>query len=181
MSNEPATPASPAASEAKDSSPFYAFDVEAIDGVRTNLAPYKGQAVLVVNVASKCGFTKQYAGLQKLHEAYRGRGLAVIGFPSNDFLGQEPGTNAEIQQFCSLKFGVDFPLYAKIHVKGKDKHPLYAWLIDKALHPQTGDVSWNFNKYLIGKDGNLLAHFGSRTAPDAPELIEAVEKALKPQ
>lgn len=176
--SEPAGPRNPATPAVP--SPVYAFDVETIDGVRTNLAPYRGQAVLIVNVASKCGFTKQYAGLQKLYETYRGRGLAVLGFPSNDFLGQEPGSNAEIKTFCTLEFGVTFPLYGKVRVKGKDKHPLYAWLTDRALHPQTAEVSWNFNKYLLGRDGRLLEHFGSRTAPDAPELAAAIEKALAP-
>jgi glutathione peroxidase len=161
--------------------PFYTFEVETIGGTRTNLGPYSGQAVLVVNVASKCGFTKQYSGLQKLYETYRERGLVILGFPSNDFLGQEPGTNADIQQFCSLTYGVSFPLFAKIRVKGEGKHPLYAWLTDNTLHPGLGgEVSWNFNKFLVGRDGTLVARFGSRTAPDAPELIEAVETALKP-
>jgi glutathione peroxidase len=160
---------------------FYTFEVETIDGTRTTLAPYRGQVALVVNVASKCGFTKQYEGLQKLYEDYRGRGLVLLGFPSNDFMGQEPGTNAEIRQFCSLNFGVTFPLFAKIKVKGEDKHPLFGWLTDNALHPgMGGEVSWNFNKFLIGRDGKLVARFGSRTTPDAAELTEAVEQALKP-
>ncbi len=159
---------------------FYTFDVETIDGAVTNLMPYRGQVVLVVNVASRCGFTKQYAALQKLYEAYRARGLVVLGFPSNDFLGQEPGTNEEIKQFCSVNFGVTFPMFAKIRVKGKSAHPLYAWLTDKTLHPNTADVSWNFNKFLIGRDGNFLAYFGSRTTPDDPDLIAAIEKALQP-
>ena len=157
----------------------YAFEVETLDGVRTNLAPYKGQVALVVNVASKCGFTRQYAGLQSLYETYRGRGLVVLGFPSNDFMGQEPGTNAEIQRFCSLTYGVTFPLFAKISVKGEAQHPLYAWLTDPALHPGlSGEVSWNFNKFLLGRDGALLARFGSRTAPDDPALLAAIEQAL---
>ena len=160
---------------------FYTFDVETIDGIRTNLAPFQGQAVLVVNVASKCGFTKQYAGLQRLYETYRARGLVLLGFPSNDFMGQEPGSNSEIRQFCTLNFGVTFPLFAKIQVKGAGKHPLYAWLTDDTLHPGLGgEVSWNFNKFLVGRDGRLLARFGSRTAPDAPELVAAIEQALKP-
>lgn len=160
---------------------FYAFEVETIDGARATLAPYRGKVVLVVNVASKCGFTKQYAGLQKLYETYRERGLVLLGFPSNDFMGQEPGTNAEIRQFCTLSFGVTFPLFAKIKVKGDAKHPLFGWLTDGALHPgMGGEVSWNFNKFLIGRDGRLVARFGSRTAPDAAELVEAVEQALKP-
>lgn len=166
---------------AADLPPFYAFEVETIDGARATLAPYRGRVVLVVNVASKCGFTKQYAGLQKLYETYRERGLVLLGFPSNDFMGQEPGTNAEIRQFCTLNFGVTFPLFAKIRVKGEGQHPLFGWLTDEALHPgMGGEVSWNFNKFLIGRDGRLVARFGSRTAPDAAELVAAVEQALKP-
>jgi len=169
----------PVQSTGDSRSAFYAFAVETIDGAATNLAPYRGQVVLAVNVASKCGFTKQYAGLQKLYEAYRPKGLVVLGFPSNDFLGQEPGSNAEIQQFCSLTFGVTFPLFAKIHVTGKEKHPLFVWLTDGAVHPGLGgEVSWNFNKFVIGRDGRLLARFGSRTTPDDAELIAAIEQAL---
>ena len=171
----------PLAPVASGVSAFYGFDVETIDGVRTNLAPYRGKVALVVNVASKCGFTKQYAGLQKLYETYRERGLVLLGFPSNDFMGQEPGTNAEIQQFCSLNFGVTFPLFAKISVKGAAKHPLFGWLTDNTLHPGLGgEVSWNFNKFLIGRDGTLVARFGSRTEPDAAELAKAIEQALTP-
>jgi len=141
--------------------PFYGFAVETIDGVRTNLAPYRGQVALVVNVASRCGFTKQYAGLQKLYESYRARGFAVLGFPCNDFMGQEPGTHEEIRAFCSVNFGVTFPLYAKIHVKGAEKHPLFAWLTDGTRHPGLGgEVAWNFTKFLVGRDGSLLARFG---------------------
>ena len=158
---------------------FYTFPVETMDNTLTNLAAYRGQAVLIVNVASKCGFTKQYAGLQKLYETYRARGFAVLGFPSNDFLGQEPGTHAEIQQFCSPTYGVTFPLFAKISVKGPAKHPLYVWLTDNTLHPGLGgEVTWNFNKFLIGRDGRILARFGSRTDPGDEELVAAVEQAL---
>jgi glutathione peroxidase len=170
-------------SRAAPSAPaFYTFEVETIDGTRTNLALYQGKVVLVMNVASKCGFTKQYAGLQKLYETYRERGLVLLGFPSNDFLGQEPGTNEEIQQFCSLNYGVTFPIFGKIKVKGDEKHRLYAWLTDNTLHPGLGgEVSWNFNKFLVGRDGTLIARFGSRTTPDAPDLIAAIEKALQPK
>lgn len=160
---------------------FHTFEAAAIDGTPVRLDAYKDKAVLVVNVASRCGFTKQYAGLQSLYENYRARGLVVLGFPSNDFMGQEPGTDEEIRQFCTGTFGVTFPLFAKIRVKGDDKHPLFAWLTDGTLHPGLGgEVSWNFNKFLVGRDGALLARFGSRTAPDAPELIAAIEKALAP-
>ena len=156
------------------------FTVKDIDGNDVSLAGYKGQVLLVVNVASKCGFTRQYAGLEKLYQAWKDRGFVVLGFPANNFMGQEPGTEAEIKQFCSLKYGVTFPMFSKISVKGKTIHPLYAFLTDKKLHPDTGGaISWNFNKFLIGRDGKILARFGSRTEPDDQELIAAIEKALK--
>ncbi len=153
----------------------YEFTLNTIDGKPQSLSAYKGKVLLIVNTASKCGFTPQYAGLQALYEKYKDRGLIVLGFPANNFLGQEPGTNGEIQQFCSLKFNVTFPLFEKISVKGGDIHPLYAWL---TAHPNGDKISWNFNKFLIGRDGDVIAHFGSRTAPDAEELNAAVEKAL---
>jgi glutathione peroxidase len=153
----------------------YDFTAETIDGQPKPLSAYKGQVLLIVNTASKCGFTKQYAGLEPLYEKYKDRGLVVLGFPANNFMGQEPGTNEEIQQFCSLKYNVTFPMFGKISVKGSDMHPLYAWL---TAHPNGAPVSWNFNKFLIGRDGNLIAHFGSRTAPESEELIAAIEKAL---
>ncbi len=153
----------------------YDLTVESIEGKPQPLSAYKGQVLLIVNTASKCGFTKQYAQLQPLYEKYKEKGFAVLGFPANNFMGQEPGTNEEIQQFCTTKFNVTFPMFGKISVKGKDIHPLYAWL---TAHPNGAPVSWNFNKFLIGRDGNLIAHFGSRTEPDAAELIAAIEKAL---
>lgn len=154
----------------------YDFPVETIAGKPQSLSIYKGQVLLVVNTASKCGFTKQYAGLQSLYEKYKDRGLVVMGFPSNNFGGQEPGTNEEIQQFCTTRFNVTFPMFGKVSVKGGDMHPLYVWLTS---HPNGAAVSWNFNKFLIGRDGNLIAHFGSRAAPESEELNAAIEKALK--
>ena len=153
----------------------YEFSAARIDGTPQSLSIYKGQVLLIVNTASRCGFTKQYAGLQELYEKYKERGLAVLGFPANNFGGQEPGTNEEIQQFCSLKFNVTFPMFGKISVKGGDIHPLYAWL---TADPNGAPVSWNFNKFLIGRDGKLIAHFGSRTKPDDAELTAAIESAL---
>ncbi len=153
----------------------YDFSAGTIAGEPQNLSEYNGRVLLIVNTASKCGFTKQYAGLQELYEKYKDRGLVVLGFPANNFMGQEPGSNAEIQQFCSTRFNVTFPMFGKISVKGKDIHPLYAWLTG---HPNGGHVSWNFNKFLIGRDGGLIGHFESRTAPNDPELIRAVEAAL---
>jgi glutathione peroxidase len=153
----------------------YVFSADTLTGGPQSLSEYKGKVLLIVNTASKCGFTKQYAGLQELYEKQKDRGLVVIGFPANNFGAQEPGTNAEIAQFCSAKFSVTFPMFGKISVKGKNVHPLYAWLTN---HPNGDKVSWNFNKFLIGRDGELIAHFGSRTAPDAAELTAAIEKAL---
>ena len=159
---------------------LYDFTLKDIDGRDRSLAEFKGQVLLLVNVASKCGFTKQYAGLEKLHQAYKDRGFVVLGFPANNFMGQEPGTEAEIKSFCSLNYGVTFPMFSKISVKGKTIHPLYAYLTDEELHPGSGGaVGWNFNKFLVGPDGKVLAHYGSRTAPEDPELAAAIEAALQ--
>jgi glutathione peroxidase len=154
--------------------------VKQIDGTATTLGGYKGQVMLIVNVASRCGFTGQYAGLQKLYETYKERGLTVLGFPANDFLGQEPGSNAEIAQFCSSKYHVTFPLFEKIVVTGSDMHPLYKYLTEKETNPEfAGKLTWNFNKFLIGRDGRILARFGSRTEPEHKVVIAALEKALE--
>ena len=159
---------------------IYDFTMKDIDGQDVSLADYKGKVLLVVNVASKCGFTKQYAGLEKLYKAQADKGLVVLGFPANNFMGQEPGTEAEIKSFCTLNYGVTFPMFAKISVKGKEIHPLYAFLTSKGLHPEAGGaVSWNFNKFLVGRDGAVLAHYGSRTTPDDKELAAAIEQALQ--
>jgi glutathione peroxidase len=159
----------------------YGFKAADIDGREVSLGDYKGKVLLVVNVASRCGFTSQYAGLQALYERYKDRGLVVMGFPANDFLGQEPGSNEEIKTFCSTKFNVTFPMFAKIEVKGDAMHPLYAWLTDEKIHPKTGGkISWNFNKFLLGRDGNVIERFGSRTTPDDKALVTAVEGALTP-
>ncbi|MBA4389114.1 MAG: glutathione peroxidase [Verrucomicrobia bacterium] len=156
------------------------FTMRDIDGKDTSLSVFKGKVLLLVNVASKCGFTGQYAGLEKLHNTYTNRGFAVLGFPANDFLGQEPGTDAEIKSFCTLTYGVSFPMFSKISVKGKSMHPLYTFLTSKETNPSFGgSISWNFNKFLIGRDGAILARFGSTTKPDDKGLIEAIEKALK--
>ena len=153
----------------------YDFTVNTIEGKSQSLSIYKGKVLLIVNTASKCGFTGQYAGLQALYEKDQGRGLVVLGFPANDFLGQEPGSNEEIQQFCSTRFNVTFPMFEKISVKGKSIHPLYAWLTSD---PNGAPVSWNFNKFLIGRDGKVITHFGSRTKPDSEELAAAIDRAL---
>lgn len=161
---------------------LYSFTMQDIDGKSVSLADYKGKVLLVVNVASKCGFTGQYAGLETLYRRYRDRGLVILGFPANDFLRQEPGSDVEIKTFCTLKYGVTFPLFSKISVKGSGMHPLYQYLTAKETNPQfAGAISWNFNKFLVGRDGIILARFGSLTAPEDRKLGEAVEKALAPQ
>ena len=153
---------------------LWAFAPTSLEGQPAPLATWKGQVALVVNTASKCGLTPQYEGLQKLYDAYRERGFVVLGFPSNDFMGQEPGTAAEIREFCTLKYHVTFPLFAKVKVKGPDKDGLYAWLTGGGLEEPT----WNFTKYLVGRDGRVIARFGPKTTPDDPGLQAAIEKAL---
>jgi glutathione peroxidase len=156
---------------------LYTIGVKDIDGQATTLAPYRGRVLLVVNVASECGYTPQYQGLETVFAKYQTRGLTVLGFPCNQFGGQEPGTNAEIKQFCSLNFHVTFPLFDKIDVNGAQRHPLYAALAGKGS-PFPGDISWNFNKFLIGRDGKILQRFDSAAEPDSPEVIKAIEAAL---
>ncbi len=136
--------------------------------------------LLLVNVASKCGFTPQYEGLEALYEKYRSQGLVVIGFPANNFGGQEPGTNEEIKTFCSRTYHVSFPMYTKVSVKGDDKTPLYQFLTDKDANPATGgDIGWNFTKFLVDRNGKVIARFNSQIKPDSPEVIGAIEQALK--
>ncbi len=147
------------------------------NGKDTSLKAYDGKVLLVVNVASKCGLTPQYRELQAVHDKYKAKGFSVLGFPCNDFAGQEPGTNEEIKQFCSTKYNVTFPLFDKLHVKGAEQHPLYAALSGKSS-PFPGDVKWNFGKFLVGKDGKILQRFEPKVTPDSPEVIEAIEKAL---
>ncbi len=153
---------------------FHDFTMKTIDGQEQSLGAYEGKAALVVNVASKCGLTPQYEGLEKLHEKYEG--LAVLGFPCNQFGAQEPGTEGEIQEFCTTNYGVQFPMFAKIEVNGEGAHPLYRWLKEEAA--DHGDIEWNFAKFLIGKDGTLLARFAPTVAPDSPELVQAIERAI---
>ena len=157
---------------------LYDIPLKDIKGKDTTLKPYEGKVMLIVNVASKCGNTKQYTELQQLHETFKKNGLAVLAFPCKDFGGQEPGTNDEIQEFCSSKYSVSFPLFDKVTVKGPDKHPLYQALSGPDS-PFPGDVKWNFGKFLVGKDGKILARFEPKTKPDAPEVIEAIKTALK--
>ena len=160
-------------------SSVHEFTLAAIDGTPTPLAHYKGKVMLIVNVASQCGYTYQYEGLQALYVKYKDQGLVVAGFPANNFGEQEPGTNAEIGAFCKSKFGVTFPMFAKISVAGKDKAPLYQFLTDKTLNPKTGgEIPWNFTKYLVDRNGKVLARFDAPVEPESKELTSAIERAL---
>jgi glutathione peroxidase len=151
--------------------------VKDIDGKETTMKTYQGKVLLIVNVASKCGFTPQYTALEALQEKYKDKGFAVLGFPCNQFGHQEPGTNEEIKKFCSTRYDVTFPLFDKIEVNGPNRHPLYVALAGKDS-PFPGDIKWNFTKFLIGRDGKILKRFESRTKPDAPEVTSAIEDAL---
>jgi glutathione peroxidase len=155
------------------------FRVKSIDGKDVDLCSYKGNVVLIVNVASKCGLTPQYDGLEALNKKYHDKGLRILGFPANNFGSQEPGSNEEIQQFCKLKYGVSFDMFSKISVKGDDTADLYKYLTagggDTAI---AGEVKWNFQKYLVDRNGKLVAVFSPKTEPDAPELVTAIEKLL---
>ncbi|MFD5911993.1 glutathione peroxidase [Streptomyces massasporeus] len=157
------------------------LDVEigALQGGPADLSQYAGKAVLVVNVASKCGLTPQYTGLEKLHEQYAGRGFSVLGVPCNQFLGQEPGSADEIAEFCSATYGVTFPLTEKVEVNGDGRHPLYDRLTGFAdAEGHTGDIRWNFEKFLIGRDGRVVARFSPQTEPDSAEVVAAIEAQL---
>ena len=164
----------------------YDIPVKRIDGADASLGDYKGKVILVVNVASKCGLTPQYDGLEQLYETYGDKGLVVAGFPANEFGAQEPGSNAEIADFCETRFNIKFPMFEKIVVKGEGIHPLYATLT-KAVPvaegageraPADGSVMWNFEKFLIGRDGLIFARFAPQTKPDDPSVLEAMERAL---
>jgi glutathione peroxidase len=164
-----------AASAARADAPL-SGEMKSIDGKPVDLAGYKGKVVLVVNVASRCGYTKQYAGMQKLFDTYKDKGFVILGFPANDFGAQEPGTDAEIAEFCSTKYGVTFPMFSKITVKGPEKAALYKSLTD-AADPK-GEVAWNFEKFLIGKDGAVIGRYKSGVSPESGELAAAIEAAL---
>ena len=158
----------------------YDFTMKSIDGKEVKLSNYRGKVVMIVNVASRCGFTPQYEGLQKVYQKYEGQGFVILGFPANNFMGQEPGTDEEIKTFCSMKYNVTFPLFSKISVKGSDIHPLYRFLTDKSTDPDFGgDISWNFNKFLIDKNGKIAARFSSPDKPESDKVIQAIETALK--
>jgi glutathione peroxidase len=151
--------------------------IKDISGKETSLKAYDGKVLLIVNVASKCGFTPQYKSLEATHRKFKDQGFAVLGFPCNDFGAQEPGTNEEIKEFCSSKYDVTFPLFDKLHVKGPQQHPLYTALSGKDS-PFPGDVKWNFGKFLVGRDGTILKRWDSKTTPDSEEITRAITEAL---
>lgn len=157
----------------------YDFSMKNIDGQDIKLDAYKGKVVMIVNVASKCGYTPQYEGLEAIYKKYKDQGFEILGFPANNFMGQEPGTEKEIKEFCSTKYGVTFPMFAKISVTGADQHPLYTFLTSKQSNPEFGgDISWNFNKFLLDRSGKVVARFGSKDKPEDAAVIGAVEKYL---
>jgi glutathione peroxidase len=161
------------------STSIYSFTMDSIDGKPVSLGSFSGKVVLVVNVASKCGFTPQYAALESLYEKYKDRGFIIIGVPANNFMSQEPGTNEEIKKFCSNKYNVTFPMMSKVSVKGDDKAPLYTFLTDKSSDPQFGgDIKWNFTKFLFDRSGNIVARFEPATTPDSQQVTAAIEAAL---
>jgi glutathione peroxidase len=157
---------------------LYDIPLTLIDGTETTFGTYRGKTVLVVNVASKCGFTPQYAGLEALYERYKDAGLVVLGLPCNQFMGQEPGTEADIQEFCEVNFGVSFPLTTKVDVRGKHQHPLYAELTTFKHGVLPGLVKWNFEKFLVNSEGAIVDRFASAVEPESPELVAAIEKSL---
>src|SRR5688572_4697095 len=175
---DPSTAPAPADKEGKPVSPLD-FKLKTIDGEELDLSQYKGKPVLLVNVASQCGLTKQYNALQATYEKYKDKGLVVVGIPANNFGSQEPGTEAQIKEFCTNKYNVTFPMSSKISVKGDDKHELYKFLTEGKVAEEFGDdIEWNFAKFLVDRNGNVMARFASKTKPDAPQVTQAIEKAL---
>ena len=154
----------------------YDFKVQTIDGQEKSLADFKGQAILIVNTASKCGYTPQYKSLESLYEKYKDKGLTVLGFPANNFMFQEPGTNAEIKNFCFLNYKVSFPMFSKISVSGPDMAPLYKYLT--AESGRNGPIKWNFTKFLVASDGNVIARYEPKTDPLNPEVVAKIEESL---
>lgn len=158
---------------------IYGFNMNDIEGKSVSLEQYRGKVLMLVNVASKCGLTPQYEGLEKLYRTYKDRGLVILGFPANNFAGQEPGTNEEIKSFCSLNYNVTFPLFSKISVKGADIHPLFKFLTDQETNPRFGgEIKWNFNKFLVDKNGQIIARFEPQVKPESEQVAQSVENAL---
>ncbi len=168
-----------AASAAHAGDSVYDYKVKDIEGKDVDLSDYKDKVLLIVNVASRCGATPQYGQLVELQKTYKDKGLVVLGFPANNFGGQEPGSNEEIKEFCESTYQVDFPMFAKVSVKGDDKAPLFEYLTSAENPDKQGDIGWNFEKFLIGKDGKLLRRFKTGTAPDTAEVAEAIDAATK--
>jgi glutathione peroxidase len=158
---------------------FYDFTLPLLNGTDAPLAAYRGKVVLVVNVASRCGFTPQYSALESIYEKYKDQGFVIIGFPANNFAGQEPGTNEEIAKFCTGKYNVTFPVYGKISVKGDDQAPLYSFLTKDANPKVAGDIKWNFTKFLVDRNGSVVERFEPPVTPDSPEVVSAIEAQLK--
>jgi glutathione peroxidase len=158
---------------------IYGFTLNSIDGSPAPLAEYKGKVVLLVNVASQCGYTPQYSALEAVYEKYKDRGFVILGFPANNFGAQEPGTNEEIKTFCTRKYSVKFPMYSKISVKGADQAPLYAYLTKETPTGIAGEIKWNFTKFLVDRDGKVVQRFESAVTPDSKEVVAAIEKELK--
>jgi glutathione peroxidase len=157
----------------------YSFTLDSIDGKPSPLADYKGKVVMLVNVASKCGYTPQYSALEAVYEKYKGQGFVILGFPANNFGAQEPGSNEEIKTFCTRKYNVTFPMYSKISVKGADQAPLYAYLTKETGAGLAGEIKWNFTKFLVDRDGKVVQRFEPAVTPDSKEVTEAIEKQLK--
>jgi glutathione peroxidase len=156
------------------------FTLNSIDGQPAPLSQYRGKVLLIVNVASQCGYTPQYAGLEAIYEKYKDKGFAILGFPANNFKAQEPGSDEEIKTFCTRKYNVTFPMYSKISVAGVDKAPLYQFLTDKLANPSTGgEIKWNFTKFLVGKDGKVLQRFEPAVTPESQDVVSAIEAALR--
>lgn len=159
---------------------IYDFSLKDIDRKEVSLGQYRGKVVLMVNVASRCGYTPQYEALQKVYLKYKDRGFVILGFPANNFMAQEPGTDEEIKTFCSTKYNVTFPIFSKISVKGDDIHPLYKFLTSKETNPDFGgDIKWNFSKFLLDKSGKIIARFEPKVTPESDPVIQAIEKALQ--
>ena len=157
----------------------YGFTLNSIDGKPSPLADYKGKVVLLVNVASQCGYTPQYSGLEATYEKYKDQGFVILGFPANNFGAQEPGTNEEIKTFCTRKYSVTFPMYSKISVKGADQAPLYSYLTKETGPGIAGEIKWNFTKFLVDRDGKVVQRFEPAVTPDSKEVTAAIEKQLK--
>ncbi|RAP31759.1 glutathione peroxidase [Candidatus Marinamargulisbacteria bacterium SCGC AG-343-D04] len=157
---------------------IYSLSINSIDNKTLNLSQFKNKVMIIVNVASKCGFTNQYEELQTLHETYKDKGLVILGIPSNDFGNQEPGTLKEIQSFCSLNYGITFQMTEKVHTKGPNQHPIYTFLTKKESSPYPGNIKWNFTKFIVNKKGNISHRFGSMVKPTSSKFIKAIESEI---